>query len=179
MKTSAAILLASLVVSAAFGAQATTKKPIPPQRAPTLGHVAYCPHERQVLDFRRAPSATATPLVFHIHGGGWVNGDKANVAPSERKLAAGIPVASINCRFVTQAISAGAKPPVEWPLRDAARALQFVRSQSAAWNLDKARIGATGATGGSGARRSRIRRHARREQHSLPRHDVRRVPGRP
>jgi len=130
-------------------ASAVAKQEEPPQRAPTKANIAYGTHQRQVLDFWQADSPRPTPLVLHIHGGGWVNGDKARVANLERYLAAGISVVSINYRLVTQAIEAGAKPPVEWPLRDAARALQFVRSKSAAWNLDQARIGATGGSAGA------------------------------
>jgi acetyl esterase/lipase len=132
--------------AALFSARAADNPPQPP---PTLANVPYGSHERQVLDFWRAQSATPTPLVFHIHGGGWVNGDKARVAAVERYLAAGISVVSINYRLVTQAIDAGAKPPVEWSLRDAARALQFVRSKAAEWNIDPARIGATGGSAGA------------------------------
>lgn len=131
------------------GAAPTTTKKEAPQRAPTFANVAYGTHERQVLDFWRAESAAPTPLVFHIHGGGWVNGDKARVESLERYLAAGISVVSINYRYIQQAIEAGVKPPVEWPVHDAARALQFVRSKAAEWNLDKARIGATGASAGA------------------------------
>ena len=120
-----------------------------PQRAPTLANVSYGSHERQVLDFWKADSVKPTPLVFHIHGGGWVNGDKARVAGLDRYLDAGISVVSINYRFVTQAIVAGVKPPVEWPLHDAARALQFVRSKAKEWNLDPTRVGATGGSAGA------------------------------
>lgn len=120
-----------------------------PQRAPTDAAVAYGTHPRQVLDFYRAGSRAPTPLVFHIHGGGWVNGDKARVANLERYLEAGISVVSINYRFVTHAIEAGIKPPVQWPLEDAARALQFVRSKAREWNVDKSRIGATGGSAGA------------------------------
>lgn len=128
---------------------AAPAKAEPPQPAPTQANVAYGTHERQRLDFWQARSSAPTPLVFHIHGGGWVNGDKARVAGLERYLAAGISVVSINYRFVTQAIIAGVKPPVEWPLHDAARALQFVRSKAGDWNLDRARIGATGGSAGA------------------------------
>lgn len=120
-----------------------------PQPAPTLANVAYGTHERQRLDFWRATSSRPTPLVFHIHGGGWVNGDKARVSQLERYLAAGISVVSINYRFVTQAIKAGVKPPVQWPLEDAARALQYVRSRAGEWNIDPVRIGATGGSAGA------------------------------
>ena len=148
MKYSAFLALLCFVSGAAFAAD-DAKNATPPQRAPTIANVVYGAHERQVLDFWRAESATPTPLVFHIHGGGWVNGDKARVAALERYLGAGISVVSINFRFVTQAIDAGVKPPVQWSLHDAARALQFVRSKSAEWNLDKARIGATGGSAGA------------------------------
>jgi acetyl esterase/lipase len=40
-------------------------------------------------------------------------------------------------------------PPVKGPLHDAARALQFVRSKAAEWNIDKTRIGATGGSAGA------------------------------
>ena len=39
---------------------------------PTLANVRYGAHERQVLDFWKAPSASVdspAPLVFYIHGG--------------------------------------------------------------------------------------------------------------
>ncbi len=76
-------------------------------------------------------------------------GDKKVVANLEKYLAAGISVVSINYRYSTQAQIAGVKPPVEWPLSDAARALQFVRSKAKEWNLDKQRIGASGASAGA------------------------------
>ncbi len=56
---------------------------------------------------------------------------------------------SIEYRFVDRGQAAGVKPPVEWPLHDAARALQFVRSKAAEWNIDKTRIGATGGSAGA------------------------------
>lgn len=141
--------------SAAPAAPATaqapaTPKPAPkPQRPPTLANVAYGTHERQVLNFYQAKSDRPTPLLFHIHGGGWVRGDKEIVSDLEACLAAGISVVSINYRYVQQAQIAGVMPPVQWPLEDAARALQFVRSKAAEWNLDKARIGASGGSAGA------------------------------
>lgn len=119
------------------------------QPQPTLANVPYGAHERQVLDFWKAESKTPTPVLFYIHGGGWVNGDKSRLCDVTPFLNAGISVVSINYRLVTQAIKAGVKPPVQWPLHDAARALQFVRSQAEAWNLDKKRIGASGGSAGA------------------------------
>jgi len=127
-------------------------KPAPvPKRAPTVTNVAYGTHERQVLDFYKADSAKPTPLLFFIHGGGWVAGDKAgiNAGDLEACLAAGISVVSISYRYSWQAQLAGVVPPVQWPLEDAARALQFVRSKAGEWNIDKQRIGASGGSAGA------------------------------
>lgn len=120
-----------------------------PGKAPTLASVPYGKHERQVLDFYKADSTQPTPVIFFIHGGGWVAGDKSGAASMLKCLDAGISLVSINYRYSWQAQLAGVQPPVEWPLKDAARALQFVRSQAAAWNLDKQRIGATGGSAGA------------------------------
>jgi acetyl esterase/lipase len=116
---------------------------------PTTANVPYGDHERQVLDFWKSSSDKATPLLFFIHGGGWVNGDKSGVGNVQPYLDAGISVVSINYRYNTQAQIAGVKPPVSWPLGDAARALQFVRSKAAEWNIDKQRIGASGGSAGA------------------------------
>ncbi|MEW6302509.1 MAG: alpha/beta hydrolase [Verrucomicrobiota bacterium] len=121
----------------------------PPLPTPTEANVRYGTHERQVLDFWKARSDQPTPVLFNIHGGGWMGGDKTRVSQIEHYLAAGISVVSINYRYVSQAQAAGVKPPVQAPLHDAARALQFVRSKAKEWNLDKARIGATGGSAGA------------------------------
>lgn len=116
---------------------------------PTAENVHYGPHERQVLDFYQAKSDTPTPVVFAIHGGGWVNGSKDGYrGAAKRYNDAGISLVAINYRMVTEAAEKGIDPPVKWPLEDAARALQFVRSKAKEWNLDKVRIGATGGSAG-------------------------------
>jgi len=143
----------------AIGAEATTAPPKPaeapaaatpvPGPTPTQANVAYGTHERQVLDFYQAKSDKPTPLLFFIHGGGWVAGDKRNPGSLRSCLAAGISVVSINYRYSWQAQIDGVKPPVKAPLEDAARALQFVRSKAKEWNIDKQRIGASGGSAGA------------------------------
>jgi acetyl esterase/lipase len=131
---------------------AKTKPQNPPVAKPTHGEVRYGNHDRHVLDFWKAESNTLTPLVFVIHGGGWQSGEKERVNKFihvESLLAQGISVAAINYRFVKQAEEEGIKPPVQAPLHDAARALQFVRSKASEWNIDKSRIGATGGSAGA------------------------------
>lgn len=123
----------------------TRPTPLPP----TLPNVHYGSHAMQVLDFWKADSKEPTPLVFFIHGGSWKSNDKDRVSGLHQYLAAGISVVSINYRFVQEAQAAGIKPPVSWPLHDAARALQFVRSKATEWNLDKTKIGASGGSAGA------------------------------
>lgn len=127
-------------------AKAIAPNPLP---KPTLANVPYGTYERQVLDFYKAESALPTPVVFFIHGGGWVAGDKSGAGSVAKCLDAGISIVSINYRYSWQAQLAGVKPPVEWPIKDAARALQFVRSKAGEWNLDKQRIGACGGSAGA------------------------------
>jgi len=45
-------------------------------------NIAYTqnPHERQVLDVYAPKNARNLPVVFWIHGGGWVTGDKSQIA---------------------------------------------------------------------------------------------------
>ena len=146
------LALLTFLLAASLHAQtpAPPTQPAPkPKRVPTQANVAYGMHERQVLDFYKAESAKPTPLLFFIHGGGWVAGDKSGVGELEACLKAGISVVSINYRYSWQAQLAGVMPPVQWPLEDAARALQFVRSKAGEWNLDKQRIGASGGSAGA------------------------------
>lgn len=140
----------TLFLTAIFSIPAHAQTQAPPE--PTRADIAYGTHERQVLDFWKADSATPTPVAFFIHGGGWGALDKANVhklLEVRRLLDAGISVVSTNYRYIHHAHAAGIVPPVKWPLEDAARALQFVRSKATDWNLDKDRIGACGGSAGA------------------------------
>jgi acetyl esterase/lipase len=147
-------LFVGVIGSLTLAADGPAKKADTPEKPrtlpkPTLANVAYGTHERQVLDFYKAESSQPTPVVFFIHGGGWVAGDKGGAGSMAPCLDAGISIVSINYRYSWQAQLADVKPPVQWPLRDAARALQFVRSKAAEWNIDKRRIGASGGSAGA------------------------------
>lgn len=115
---------------------------------PTQGNVPYGKHERQVLDFYQAKSEQATPLMFFVHGGGWMNGDKANPDFLAKCLESGISVVSINYRLIPDVAEDKGQPAVKACLDDAARALQFVRSKAAEWHLDKTRIAGCGGSAG-------------------------------
>jgi len=111
----------------------------------------YNKHFRQTMDVWLAKSEKPAPLVFYIHGGGWAAQDKTDIHQHldvKAFLDAGISVASINYRLLQDANAAKISPPLQWPLNDSKRALQFIRSKAEEWNIDKDRIGASGVSAG-------------------------------
>lgn len=155
MRTLAPLCLATLIAMApqSFSqASAAKKKSTYDASVPkaTLTAIRYGKHERHILDFWKAQSDKPTPLVFVIHGGGWISGSKERLnrfADTQALLNAGISVVAINYRLMKH--SKEVVPPVKAPLHDAARALQFVRNKSTEWNIDKTRIAAAGASAGA------------------------------
>jgi acetyl esterase/lipase len=114
--------------------------------APTAADAAYGPHERNVLDFWKAEGEGPRPLVIFIHGGGFTGGDKSKWREGgeiPRLLESGISCAAINYRFRKDA-------PIQEILRDAARAVQFLRTKADEWNLDKTRFAGFGGSAGAG-----------------------------
>src|SRR4029078_9282139 len=91
------------------------------------------------------PSDKPTPVLVFIHGGGFVAGNKnqGTAASITSCTWAGISFASINYRYTTQA-------PYPAPMLDGARAIQFLRSKAADWNIDPKRIAAYGGSAGAG-----------------------------
>ncbi|MGV3723715.1 MAG: alpha/beta hydrolase [Actinomycetota bacterium] len=136
-----------LILSAALLAPcAPSEAQAPPK--PTLANVSYGKHPRQVLDFYQAGVRQPTPLLFFIHGGGWMTGDKASPDFLAKCLENGISVVSINYRLISDAGEANVAPPVKACLDDAARALQFVRSKAGEWRIDRDRIAGCGGSAG-------------------------------
>ena len=113
-------------------------------RAPDHANVAYGPHERNVFDIWFADAAKKTPLAIYIHGGGFKAGSKEKLDESElnQLLAAGISVAAINYRYISNA-------PLPAAHNDAKKALQFIRSKAQEWKIDKDRIAAFGGSAGA------------------------------
>ncbi|MEI6714505.1 MAG: alpha/beta hydrolase [Verrucomicrobiota bacterium] len=134
----------------------TTSAPVPTGQnvgtvPPTHTRVSYGQDPVQIMDVWLAKSDKPTPLVVYIHGGAWEGGSRQSIQTRGLNplLDAGISVVAIDYRLITPAIKAGINPPVQWPMRDAARAIQFIRSKASEWNLDKTRLGLTGGSAGA------------------------------
>ena len=115
--------------------------------AADLRDVKYGPYERNVLDFWIAKNTNlAAPLIVFIHGGGFVGGDKTKKLSSaaiREALDGGAAFMSINYRFREHA-------PIHEILRDAARAIQFVRANATRFYIDPKRIASFGSSAGAG-----------------------------
>jgi acetyl esterase/lipase len=93
--------------------------------------------------YRPLGSPGPFPCVVWIHGGGWIQGDKADGAADAQNLTSyGFAVASINYRLSAQAL---------WPaqIHDCKAAVRFLRANAALLGLDPARIGAFGVSVGA------------------------------
>lgn len=118
-------------------------KPEPASLEPTHADVSYGSDKMNVVDFWQADGEGPRPLLVYIHGGGWVGGDKKRSKRDVQPfLDKGISYAAVNYRLSIQA-------PLPAPVHDAARAIQFIRSKAAEWNIRKDRIALTGGSAGA------------------------------
>lgn len=104
---------------------------------------AYGAHERHKLDVFAPDGARAAPVLVFVHGGGFVRGDKGDVANIGREMARhGIVGVTINYRFA---------PDNMWPAgaEDLDAALGWVRANIAQHGGDPARIIIAGNSAGS------------------------------
>ena len=100
-------------------------------------------HERQVLDIYAPDDAKNLPVVFWIHGGGWVTGDKTSVQIKPRVFAErGFVFVSTNYRLL---------PHVEMGvlIRDVAKSLGWVHKNIAKHGGDPRRIFVMGHSAGA------------------------------
>ncbi len=108
----------------------------------------YSEHPLNTFDIWMAESRSPTPLVIYIHGGGFLKGDKSKYYSSEdlvRFLDAGVSVATINYRFMTDAPYG-----IKASLNDSKRCLQYIRYHAAKYNIDKHRVACSGGSAGAG-----------------------------
>ena len=128
--------LAGLVLVAACAADA--------QAQHVTSNIPYVAsgHERQVLDVHAPAGAKNLPVVFWIHGGGWMTGDKTNVAGKPRAFtSAGFVFVSMNHRLL---------PTVEMGdiIRDVSRAMRWTHDNIATYGGDPARVLVMGHSSG-------------------------------
>ena len=110
--------------------------------APTHKDVSYGPHERNTLNFWQVPSEKPLGILLHIHGGGWLGGEKA-ATQHENVFKNGYHTASINYPLVKYG---DIQPAMA---NSAARAVQFIRYKAEEWNIDPSRILLTGSSAGA------------------------------
>lgn len=143
---SLSICVTLLAVSVSVLADEKTKKAGKPKAvalAPTHANVSYGPDKMNVVDFWQADGEGPRPLLVYIHGGGWIGGDKKRSKKDVQPfLDKGVSYAAVNYRLTGQA-------SLPAPVHDAARAIQFIRSKAAEWNINKDRIALTGGSAGA------------------------------
>lgn len=98
---------------------------------------------RQVLDVHKPAGATKAPVVVWIHGGGWQQGDKADVQAKPKFFTdRGFVFVSTNYRFLPEV-------EMEAIVRDVAKAVGWVHRHIAAHGGDPARILVMGHSAGA------------------------------
>ncbi|NRB53102.1 MAG: alpha/beta hydrolase [Saprospiraceae bacterium] len=113
--------------------------------------IPYDEYESTQFDVLLPTSATPTPLVIFIHGGGFTGGDKQFAYSSDYQAAViellsdGIAVATINYRLLESNETVG----VLKSLNDAKRAVQYLRYIHKELNIDKDKIGLFGSSAGA------------------------------
>lgn len=108
---------------------------------PTFSEVSYGPHKDMTLNFWKNRSPKPTPLLVHIHGGGWLGGKKMETV-SPNLLQHGYSYASVDYRLAGVELLPAA-------VYDAARAIQFLRTKAKAWNINSSLIAVTGGSAGA------------------------------
>ncbi len=98
--------------------------------------------EAQKLDLYLPEKATdkPLPLVVHIHGGGWVGGNKFP-CPVAMMVLTGYAVASVEYRFSQKATF-----PAQ--IQDCQAAIRWLRAHSKQYNLDAEHVGVVGGSAG-------------------------------
>jgi acetyl esterase/lipase len=112
----------------------------------TITDVPYGPDERQRLDVYTPDNAQSAPVIFMVHGGAWMIGDKAAGRVVNNKtqhwLPKGYIVVSINYRMLPKAT------PIE-QARDVASALALAQERAASWGGDRHRFILMGHSAGA------------------------------
>ena len=128
----------------------------PGKPKPDLHNLPYGPHERNVLDLWKAPSAQPTPLVVFIHGGGFRGGDKSSAElVDEANVFArkGFVNVSINYRLSSTGCpgsdTGACIVAINQAREDAETAVRFLRANASTYRIDPNRIAIGGSSAGA------------------------------
>lgn len=117
-----------------------------PAGAASLDDLSYGPDPRQVLDLKLPSRGGApAPVLVYFHGGAFVGGDKRPCAPA---FVAMLAARNIAMACVDYRLAPGATYPA--PMRDGARAVQWLRAHAAQYGLDPSRVALFGMSAGAG-----------------------------
>ncbi|MTH64707.1 alpha/beta hydrolase fold domain-containing protein [Paracoccus sp. DK608] len=114
-----------------------------PGLRPGLTELAYAPDSpRNLLDIHRPEGAGPFPAILDIHGGGFISGDKRQLAVPRQILAKGIAVVRMNYRLSDQA---------RWPAQqdDVLAAAAFLQTRAAELGLQPGRLALGGRSAGA------------------------------
>jgi acetyl esterase/lipase len=127
----------------------------PNTQAQTVANVTYATVGTTPLrlDLYLPPaSASPTPVVLWIHGGGWCAGARAPLADYAAALPAqGVAVAAVSYRLTSTTPDCANAAGATWPaqIHDLKGAVRFLRANAATWNLDPTRFAAWGQSAGA------------------------------
>jgi acetyl esterase/lipase len=94
------------------------------------------------LDVLQMPSATPTPVVIQLHGGGWIRGDRPGGFGTFRAfLAAGMSVVTVQYRNAKDA-------PAPAAIQDVRCAMAWVKANAVKYNFDPSRVVTYGESAG-------------------------------
>lgn len=137
-------LVAFALLTFAFTAAADEKSPQLPPGVRLERDLSYVEHgdDSQKLDVYLPESAPEKPrpLIVHIHGGGWIGGNKFP-CPFAKMVLQGYVVASVEYRF-----SQKAKFPAQ--IQDCQAAIRWLRSKSEEYHIDREKVGVIGGSAG-------------------------------
>jgi acetyl esterase/lipase len=145
-----AALLSLLIAATAGTAPATADDGgAPPAAWVTVG---YGPEPFQVLDLV-VPDAGAfpgpRPLIVYVHSGGWVAGTRSSVPPETLdQVARGYAVATLDYRLASTDPNGNPVNSFPGAIWDVKRAIRFLKTNAATWNLDARRVVLMGASAG-------------------------------
>jgi acetyl esterase/lipase len=142
--------ISPLLLAAALTAADPATAPPPAIPAPPpapFANISYGPNPHELIDVYLPPAETApTPVVICF--GGLFKASMSRLGPA-KFLAGHCAVVLVESRSLADASAAKISPPIQWPMEDAVRVVQFVRLHAKDWNIDPARIATTGSSQGT------------------------------